>query len=323
MEMHPRLPVWLLIADCLEAGQPVMLMYVLESLGSSPGRQGFLMAADRSGRMQGSLGGGIMEHKFVELARTALQRDEPVAAVHQQVHSKSAARNQSGMICSGEQTIFMYRVCEADLPAVQQVIDTLQRYRNATLLLSAAGIRYADAVPEQDYFFERRGEDFLLQEKLGYKNELYIIGGGHCALAFSRLMRSMDFYIRLYDERPGLYTMAQNGYAHELHQVQSYADLAAILAGGKQAYAVIMTFGYRTDAVALKALLDKPFRYIGVLGSAGKIRQMFEQFRQEGVDQSLLEKLFAPVGIPIKSETTEEIAVSIAAEIIRVKNTGS
>ncbi len=321
--MHRTYSTWKLIADSLLADQPVMLLYVLESRGSSPGRQGFMMAVNSTGAMQGSLGGGIMEHKFVELARTQLSEGTAVPSVHQQVHNKSAARHQSGMICSGEQTIFLYQVNTNDLPAIRSVLQTLERHGNATLQLSMTGIVFREEVPERDYFFEQRGADFLLTEKIGYKNQLYIIGGGHCALAFSRLMRGMDFYIRLYDDREALYTMQQNSFVHEQAVISDYAELARLVEEGPQVYVVVMTFGYRTDAVALKALLRKRFRYLGVLGSASKIRQMSEQFRQEGVTDALPGNIYAPVGIPIKSETPEEIAVSIAAEIIRVKNTGS
>lgn len=78
-----------------------MLLYVLESNGSSPGRQGFSMAVTAKGEMEGSIGGGIMEHKFVEMAKDKLMRDENELSVRKQIHNKQAAKNQSGMICSG------------------------------------------------------------------------------------------------------------------------------------------------------------------------------------------------------------------------------
>ena len=81
-----------------------------------------------------------------------------------------------------------------------------------------------------------------------------------------------------------------------------------------------MTFGYRTDDVALKALLGKEFKYIGLLGSKYKVEKMFDDYRKEGVKEEWLQRIHTPVGLAIKSQTPEEIAVSIAAEIIRVKN---
>ena len=64
---------WKLINSSLDKGMAVMLLYVLESSGSSPGRQGFFMAVNEKGDMEGSIGGGIMEHKFVEMAKEQLR----------------------------------------------------------------------------------------------------------------------------------------------------------------------------------------------------------------------------------------------------------
>ena len=71
--MQKQLQVWKLIDNSLNSNIPVMLLYVLESSGSSPGRQGFFMAVNANSEMEGSIGGGIMEHKFVELAKERLQ----------------------------------------------------------------------------------------------------------------------------------------------------------------------------------------------------------------------------------------------------------
>src|SRR5688572_32457844 len=101
---------WQFIFDNIENGIPVMLLYVLESHGSSPGRQGFFMAVNANKEMEGSIGGGIMEHKFVEMAKEKLQAASDKPQVKKQIHDKAAAKDQSGMICSGEQTIFIYRV---------------------------------------------------------------------------------------------------------------------------------------------------------------------------------------------------------------------
>jgi xanthine dehydrogenase accessory factor len=67
-------------------------------------------------------------------------------------------------------------------------------------------------------------------------------------------------------------------------------------------------------------LLNKNFRFIGLLGSKTKIKKMFDSYGKEGIDQKLLKQIHTPVGIQINSQSPEEIAVSIAAEIIQVKN---
>ena len=314
--------VWQYIQQKKQLSIRVILLYVLESKGSSPGRQGFKMAVASDGTFCGTIGGGIMEHKFVELAKSklALPIDEP--QVVKQVHDKSAVKNQSGMICSGEQTIFVYEIHQSNLEDIDRLLHSLNNHKNGTLEITIDNLLFSDNIPKQPFRLDIAEDNtsFTLIEKTGYKNILHIIGGGHCALALSELMYKMDFYIHVYDERHGLNTMEENRYAHEKHIVDSYSQLENLLQNGPNVYVVIMTFGYRTDDVAVRSLLGKSFKYIGLLGSKKKIEKMFEEYQQEKINTSLLEKIKAPIGIFIKSETVEEIAVSIAAEIIAEKN---
>jgi len=318
--MHKNLPAWQLIYQSLQQNMGVMLMYVLESKGSSPGRQGFMMAVNANGEMSGSLGGGIMEFKLTELAKARLILDDIGPSIHQQFHDKEAAQNQSGMICSGEQTIFLYKVSATELQVAELIIKTLQANQNGTMQLTLKGISFCNQIPAQDFSLNKTADDFLFIEKLGYKQNLYIIGGGHCSLALAQLMQTMDFYIRLYDDRTELNTMAQNHFVHEKIVLDNYGHLEKCIPSGENNYVVIMTVGYRTDDIAVRALLNKRLAFLGILGSKKKIEKMFTDYKIEGIDEAILKNIHAPVGLFIKSQTPEEIAVSIAAEIIQVKN---
>jgi len=320
--MKRVLATWQLLSESLQQGEPAMLLYVVHSQGSSPGRQGFLMVVNAAGDMQGSIGGGIMEHKLVQLARERLMQSALQPSLHRQIHNKTALKDQSGMICSGEQTILLYPVRSADAVAVQQIISVLKQEQTGVLTLSPAGLAFAQRQElNQNYAFSQEAEEvWFYQEKLGYKNHLHIIGGGHCALAFSRLMRPLDFHIQLYENRPELNTFLANDHAHSKTAVGSYSELATLIPEGDSQYVVIMTFGYRTDDVALRALLSKNLKFLGVLGSQKKIEKMLGDYQAEGIPPEQLERLHAPVGLPIKSQTPEEIAISIAAQIIAVKN---
>ena len=139
-------------------------------------------------------------------------------------------------------------------------------------------------------------------------------------MALTKLMRPMDFYIRIYDDRKEVKTMAENHDAHEKHFVNDYSELSQLIASGPNHYVVVMTVGYRTDDTALKALFGKEFRYFGLLGSQFKINKMMSEYRSNDVSEEVLRRIHAPAGIQIKSESPEEIAVSIAAEIISIKN---
>lgn len=311
--------VWEFILEKHVAGIPTAFLLVLKSSGSSPGRQGFKMAVAADGSMNGTIGGGIMEHKFVEMARNELQHSFMDAQTIRQIHDKTAARNQSGMICSGEQTIFLYQINEKDIPAIQALQESLNKNINGLLTVTNKGISFSGEVPSFHYSLDETDDHFVYKEKTGRKNVLHIIGGGHCALSFSRLMSRMDFYIKVYDERAGLNTMEQNTYANEQIIVPSYEKLNELIEEGNDVYVVIMTFGYRTDDIALKALLGKQFKYIGMLGSKKKIEKLFTEYEASDM-KPYLENVHSPIGIQIKSQTTEEIAISIAAEIIAVKN---
>ena len=317
-----NIAIWKLIASSLDKGIAVMLLYVLESSGSSPGRQGFFMAVNETGDMEGSIGGGIMEHKFVEMAKQRLEEQEAKEQeIRKQYHDKSAATNQSGMICSGEQTILLYRIKLSELIIIQNLIQSLQQHQNGTLTLSPGGINFSTAIPNKDFYFEIRSEnDWAYVEKTGYKNQLSIVGGGHCALALSKLMSNMDFYIRVYDDRQALKTMLENNAAQEKHFVNDYAELKELVSPGPNHYVVIMTFGYRTDDIAIGALIENEYALLGVLGSRAKMKKMMIAYRNQGIKEELLQRIHAPVGLLIKSQAPEEIAVSIAAAIIAVKN---
>jgi xanthine dehydrogenase accessory factor len=320
--MQRSLSTWQLIYKSVGSNIPAMLLYVLESHGSSPGRQGFFMAVNANGDMEGSIGGGIMEHKFVELAKERIKvQGGKAQEVKKQVHDKSAAANQSGMICSGEQTILLYPVQQQDRDTIEQIILSLENNKNGTLILSPSGIQFENRVPANDFEYRFESEqNWQFREKTGYKNQLFIIGGGHCALAFSKLMRGMDFYITLFEDREGLNTLVKNEYAHEVIIVDDYSGLSHLIPMGRNQYVVIMTVGYRTDDMALRSLLDKAFSYIGVLGSKTKLEKLFGEYRKEGFEESLLQRIHAPIGLAIGSQTPEEIAISIAAEIIQIKN---
>ncbi len=313
-----------MIVENLRLEVPVMLLYVLNSTGSSPGRQGFFMAIDALGKMEGSIGGGIMEHKLVELSKQWLLGKEKAlnsGTVKKQEHNKFSPSNQSGMICSGRQTVLLYPVKKTEAAQIAELISCLEQNQTGTLQLSPHGICFSPKQSMKEVEFHMQSEDeWLYLQKIGYKNHLHIVGGGHCSLALSQLMSVMDFYIHLYEDRPGLHTMELNQYVQEKKIVSSYQELTSIDVENGHHYVVIMTVGYRSDEIALRAILDKPFIYIGLLGSSHKIKKMWETLRKESIPEQQIQKIHAPIGLPIKSETPAEIAVSIAAEIIKVKN---
>ena len=89
---------------------------------------------------------------------------------------------------------------------------------------------------------------------------------------------------------------------------------------GDDIYVVVMTLGYASDAIVIRQLIDHDIKYFGVLGSKAKMATLMKELRNDGLDAARLRRIRTPVGLPINSRTPDEIAVSIAAEIISVKN---
>ena len=308
---------WQFILDSITSNIAVALLYVLESKGSSPGRQGFFMAINKTGAMEGSIGGGIMEHKLVELVKEHLKEGKEINSIKKQLHHKEAANNQSGMICSGEQTIFLYSVKKENAPVVEQII----KGNALSISLSTNGIIASIEKLDKNYTFYFNAEtDWLYNENLNQKNYLHIIGGGHCSLALSKLMSEMDFEITVYDTRENLSTINKNEFATQKIIVKDYSELTNVINEAPNSFVIIMTLGYRADAIAFDALMQKEFTYFKMLGSANKLKTLYKEYLAKGMDENKLTALLQPAGVAIHSQTPQEIAISIAAEIIGVKN---
>ena len=319
--MNTELEIWQFVGERLKLNQSVMLLVVAESSGSSPGRQGYKMAVAED-EIIGSIGGGLMEINLVESARRLLRNEEKNNFIKQQVHRKKSP-DTSGMICSGEQAIIFFKLSQNNLPTIRKVIRALKKHLPAVLQISNLKFQIAEDLSNNfDFQFEQTDASaFLFQEKLGFKNRLFIIGGGHCALALSDLMSKMDFYITLFDDRPNLNTLEKNKFVHAKQIVESYVQIDEFIPSGANHYVVVMTLGYKTDEIVIRRLLDKKFKYFGVLGSRAKMATLLKELKKEDFPEEKLSQIHTPIGLPINSRTPEEIAVSIAAEIIAVKNT--
>jgi xanthine dehydrogenase accessory factor len=305
--------VWKFILPKLEEGIDVQLIYVLESEGSSPGRKGFKMAVAADGTFSGTIGGGIMEHKLVEKAKSMLEQNEKHVLLMRQHHDKEKTKDRSGMICSGSQLNAFIPLTSSDKETIRKLVNGEQN----SLQLSPRGLVIANRTTEGLQYSS--DGDWIYIEPVNQQPVIHIIGGGHVGLALSELMNFLGFYIKLYDDRPELNTIAANSFADEKHLV-NYDNIAQHFNQAADDYVVIMTIGYRTDKIVLKQLINKPSFYLGLLGSDHKIKTLFNELKAEGISAGSLLKIHTPIGINILSKTTKEIAVSIAAEIIREKN---
>ena len=122
--MMKDINLWQFILQRLKSKELVTLLQVVDSVGSSPGRQGFRMAVVEQSLI-GSIGGGIMEQKLVTLALSRMREGQVEPLVKRQIHNKEAAHEQSGMICSGEQTVLFYTFKEEDIIVIEKIIACL------------------------------------------------------------------------------------------------------------------------------------------------------------------------------------------------------
>lgn len=304
-----------------------MLLSVADSSGSSPGRAGYKMAVASDGELCGSIGGGVMEVNLVEQSRATLSEPGAIgtgfsaATLIEQVHQKNAA-NSSGMICSGRQTVILKHLTSPDEDTVNSVINALSQRQPIAFEISNLKFQIIETTRDNSrcLFSKTSATEFVYQEKLGSANRLFIIGGGHCALALSELISRLDFHIRIFDDRPELNTIDKNEFADEVTIVDSYKTISEHIDSDGRTYVAVMTLGYASDAVVIRQLVDRDFKYFGVLGSKTKMATLKKELRVEGIDEQRLERIRTPIGLAINSRTPEEIAISIAAEIIAVKN---
>jgi len=148
--------------------------------------------------------------------------------------------------------------------------------------------------------------------------ELLIFGGGHCALALCKLASTCGFSIRIYDERP---EFAATGRFPEAVDVRcgKYADLIRGYNWSKKPFVVILTHSHSFDSVILGDVIGRQWSYLGMIGSVRKKSHVFSKLESGGIDRNLLNKVSTPVGLEIGAETPAEIAVSIVAEMIKVR----
>jgi len=157
--------------------------------------------------------------------------------------------------------------------------------------------------------------EFLI-EPLATRPQLYIFGGGHVGLALARLAEQLEYPCHVLEDRPDFATPERFPQAASL-RVGAYSEMARDLEPVQPAYYIILTRCHDTDLEVLRETLRKPGAYLGVICSRPKKAEMFRLLTEEGARPEELERVHAPIGLDIGSQSPPEIAVSIIAEIIR------
>jgi len=148
---------------------------------------------------------------------------------------------------------------------------------------------------------------------------LIIFGGGHVGQAVAEIARTLGFRIAVADDRIKYANPERFPHVDAAMYVDTWDEIFKKLPVNASSYLLIATRGHQYDLACLRFSLQTPAQYIGLMGSVRKTRLLFEALEKEGVEKRSFERVFSPVGLHIGSETPEEIAVSVAAELVAVR----
>jgi xanthine dehydrogenase accessory factor len=147
-----------------------------------------------------------------------------------------------------------------------------------------------------------------------------IFGGGHISLPLARIGKMVGFRVIVIDDRPEFANRERFPEADEIF-AQDFSLVYPQLQINKSSYIVIVTRGHLSDETVLEWAVGTEAAYIGMIGSEKKVNTIFSHLQSKGTPREVLEKVHAPIGLDIHAETPEEIAISILAEVIKVKRT--
>ena len=147
---------------------------------------------------------------------------------------------------------------------------------------------------------------------------MYIFGGGHVSLTLAKIGKLLDFKIVVIDDQAEFATPERFPDA-DLVLAEDFDKAFAKLKIDKSSYIVIVTRGHKTDEAVLELALGTPAKYIGMIGSKTKIKTIFSHLLAKGIPKKLLDTVHTPIGLEIYAETPEEVAVSILAELVKIR----
>lgn len=308
----------------LARGECCVLCSVLEASGSSPRGAGAKMAVFSDGTALGTVGGGAVELECARRARRVLESGENDLRTYD-LHPNG--KTDIGMICGGAVTILCQHLSPAreECAALRRWRERLEEDADLWLLLVLDGARVREfsvltrgELPgdKWQYFTSRaalHGE--IYTEPLQRAGRVCIFGGGHVGRALVPVLKGVGFRVVMIDDRAALAKKENYPAADEVIH-GSFQNIRACVALTESDYAVVMTPGHQADYEILTQVLQSRANYIGCIGSRAKVARTREKLLAAGFTEDDLARIHSPIGIPILAETPEEIAISVAAELI-------
>jgi xanthine dehydrogenase accessory factor len=323
------------------------LATVVEAEGSTPQVVGSSAIFSEIGLVAGTVGGGLLEGRVEAAAGQALADGKARLLT---VRLDADPTDTEGAICGGAVRVLVDPSVGRDRAVFEAALDGLHRRRSGYLIAeiktSAGGSvdveRFwvpADEIAQKtpdvlaavaiDGFAEdltrhpalaKGGDRLAFVELVQPLPRLIIAGAGHIGRAVARLGSLLDFNVTVVDDRPEFANKANVPEADEIVVGEIGGSLGRIEPSTRD-YFIIVTRGHQKDAEALRAVIGRPSSYIGMIGSSSKIETMGREFLKNGwATAEQWAGIHAPIGLRIGSRTVDEIAVSIAAELVLVRS---
>jgi xanthine dehydrogenase accessory factor len=341
--------VYAKIAELIDSGQSFAVALILKAEGSTPRKAGVRAAIDGSGKIWGTLGGGIVEAEAQRRAVEACQSGRPIVF---DVELQGVDSTNDVPICGGKMRILVDPTAAKDKASYAQVTEAIRRRQRGVVLTTTRSAERTDvafqwfpqertpsdsAFPEAQairscldretvqLFTESPQEPDVLTEVLVEpvvpKPLLLIAGGGHVGQAVAVQASLVGFDVTVIDERPeftdqGLFPEGTQTYCGDMAK-----QTAALIMD--DTYVVIVTRGHKLDAEVLQACIHSRASYVGMIGSKRKVALMRRHFIESGLTtEPEFDRVFTPIGLDIGAVTVPEIATSIMAELIAVRRKG-
>jgi xanthine dehydrogenase accessory factor len=318
----------------------LVLATVTKTQGSTPQKPGSAAIFNRTGLVAGTIGGGVLEGKVQEMAFRIIESKNPV---HHVFYLDADMPGGEDALCGGRISVLLdpdlarhghifreIRECsEKRIPGIliTKVISRVPGNITIEREWTTDMAEYLSAGSETSGFLEIKpssdsdetGTQIFLEPVIPLPR-LVIAGAGHIGKALSQLGKMLDFEVTVIDDRPE-YANSSNLPSADRIIAGPVGKSLEEIDSGSDTYIVIVTRGHRDDGEALKACIDSDAAYIGMIGSKTKVALMKRDFIEKHLaTDEQWNRIYAPIGIDISSRTVEEIAVSIAAQLIQVRS---
>lgn len=312
--------IWQFVHRHLSDEVPVALAVVTHHEGRPPGKRGFKMALTTEGHRLGTVGGGQLEQDTLLAMRELLDHPHSNGRLLE-IEVPTLPGTDRNLPPAGRQWIGIIPLSVTAIGTVSAIVQALDRKVEGSVTLSATGLAFKMGAVDQAHGprFQRENGAWFYRERTGFPNRAFLIGGGHINAALSRILTTLNFQILVFDPRMDLDTLRNNRYAHQ-KIVVPYAQIGDYMREGSKSYVVIATPDVTTDIEAMRQILHRGWKYVGLVGDQAKLSYIADVLSREGYSRRDFKKITCPAGLPIYPHSVSEIAIAIASQMIQMKN---